>query len=907
MDARERFALTSFTDLLREGHDPAAAREFLTNEVGMAPELVSRAVELYDDLAKGVREMREPRVLYDGTRVPQPWYSGPSPKDVHWPALEQHFASKPTWNGTPLETLDRSSSKVVAYLEPPYAKEIRTRGLVVGYVQSGKTSNFTGVISKAADAGYRLFIVLSGIHNNLRRQTQLRLDEQLVDLNRELWVPLTRLERDFGSPIRATPLLAQPALRLLAVVKKNGKRLDNLIGWLQRAHDDGILQHCPVLVIDDEADQASPNSKKAAEKRASINGLIIKLLEFPRVAYVGYTATPFANFFIDPQFPEDLYPRHFIVDLPRSPDYFGSESLFGREPRTPEEPEPETIDMIRDVDRAELPSLVPPRKKGEPFTPAVTTSLRAAIRWFLLAATARRIREGEPRHTTMLIHTSERVAVHDLLWQPVVDEILGLDVALGRGDGGTIGELSDQWTAETGKVDGSTWGHEPITAEDVVGGVRQTIALLGNLTNRGADDCGVVVDNSFSPKRLIYDDDNPLPVVVIGGNTLSRGLTLEGLVSSFFVRSAGTYDTLLQMGRWFGYRRGYEDLPRMWVTATLKTQFRFLAGVEEQIREEIRRYEDQGLIPAEVPVRVQTNPALGLAITSTSKMRAARDLKMSYSGQRPQTILFKTDAAWLEHNLDATKALITRAIDDGSKVVDRDNRLILRDVPVDTVLRFLDQEGYQFHESNAELQRDTVTGYIKSQNALGELTEWNVAVISRLDSPFGTVELGAGRPVNLIGRSKLRDASTEDTANIGILTNQVDWVADLDIDGAAAMSLTALKDARTDSERAVVLLYPIAHDSPAKIAKGESGNDKVDLDVSVDVIGVAIAFPKAKVDPTPQKYKVVRLPNQLLADLGREEAEEAEDDEAAEQDDEFIKAVDGDDGEGSLDDVEEPG
>ena len=898
MDARERFALTSLTDLLREGHDPESAQRFLTDGVGMAPELVSRAVELYDDLAKGVREMREPRVLFDGTRVPQPWYTGPSPKDIHWPALEHHLGSKPAWNGTPLENLDRNSSKVVAYLEPPYSKDIQTRGLVVGYVQSGKTSNFTAVISKAADTGYRLFIVLSGIHNILRRQTQLRLDQQLVDLNRELWVPLTSIEQDFGSPIRATPLLAQPALRLLAVVKKNGTRLENLTGWLQRAHDDGILEHCPVLVIDDEADQASPNTRKAAEKRASINGLIIGLLSFPRVAYVGYTATPFANFFIDPQFPEDLYPRHFIVDLPRSPDYFGSDSLFGREPKTPDDPEPETIDMIRQVEESELPSLVPPRKKGAPFTPAVTKSLRAAIRWFLLAATARRLREGGPRHTTMLIHTSERVAVHDLLWQPVVDEILGLDAALNAGDPGVVANLSELWEGETARVDPGAWGHPLFNADEVVGRVRQTIALLGDLTNREAEDCAVVVDNSFSRKRLVYDDENPLPVIVIGGNTLSRGLTLEGLVSSFFVRSAGTYDALLQMGRWFGYRRGYEDLPRMWVTSNLKSRFRFLAGVEEQIREEIRRYEDEGLIPAQVPVRVQTHPGLAgvarFAITSPGKMRAVRELKMSYSGQRPQTILFNTDPVWLQRNIKATEALIAAARAGGSEIIDRDNRILIRDVPSDSVLKFLGKDAYQFHENNAELQRDTLVRYIEAQNTLDELTMWNVAIVSRLDAPFGKIDLGTGRTVNLIGRSKLRDESTDDTSNIGILTNQVDWVADLDIDNPSSLSLPQLKQARTDSERAVLLVYPIARNSPAKAAKGESRNEKVDLDTTVDVIGVAIAFPKAKVDPTPQKYMAVRLPNQLAADLELEDAEE---------DEEFIKAAEDDD-EGSLDDVE---
>jgi hypothetical protein len=887
MDPRERFALTSYTDLLREGYDPQSARQFLTSGVGMAADLVERAVELYSDLAQGVREMREPRVLFDGTRVPQPWYSGPSPKDLHWPALEHHLGSKAGWNGPPVESLDRSSSKVVAYLEPPYSKEIRTRGLVVGYVQSGKTSNFTAVVAKAADAGYRLFVVLSGIHNNLRRQTQLRMNEQLIDLNREIWVPLTTIDRDFGSPIRAAPLLAQPALRHLAVVKKNAKRLENLNVWLRGARDDGVLQNCPVLVIDDEADQASPNTRAAAQERATINKLIIETLEFPRVAYVGYTATPFANFFIDPQFPQDLYPRHFIVDLPRSPDYFGPESLFGREPRTPDEPEPDTLDIIRLVDANELPHLTPPRQKGVPFTPAVTESLRKAIRWFLLAATARRLRDGEPRHTTMLIHTSERVAAHELLWKPVVDEVRQLDGRVGDGDGEVITSLRAHWDGELARLDPKRWDHPRLSSEEVVNGLRQTIALLGNLSDQAAEDCGVIVDNARSVRRLIYDDDNPLPVIVIGGNTLSRGLTLEGLVSSFFVRRAGTYDTLLQMGRWFGYRRGYEDLPRMWVTKDLKTQFRFLAGVEEQIREEIRRYEDEGLIPAQVPVRVRTHPAL--AITAVGKMRHTRDVKMSYSGQRPQTILFHTDRRWLQRNLDATRAVLAGAAAAGLEVVHGKNNSVIRNVPVELIREFL--QRYEFHEGNSELQRNALTGYIDSQNGYDELKTWNIAVISRMDSPYGTIDLGLGVKTNLIARSQLRDNSGDGTANIGVLTNQVDWVADLDIPKASSFSLAELKKTRTESERAVLLIYPIAKNSPAK------SSDKIDLAAPLDIMGVAIAFPRAKVDPTPQDYKVVQLATQFAADLESEEAEEEE---------EFAAAAGSDDQEGSLDDVGGP-
>ena len=546
------------------------------------------------------------------------------------------------------------------------------------------------------------------------------------------------------------------------------------------------------------------------------------------------------------------------------------------------------LDIIRLVKEAELPYLVPPRKKGSPFTPAVTESLRDAIWWFLLAATARRLRDGEPRHTTMLIHTSERVAVHELLWEPVVNQIRLLDRQLASGHEEVITALLTCWNTEVTKLNPGRWGHPRLSAEEVIGGLRQTIALLGNLSDQSADDCGVIVDNARSVRRLIYDDDNPLPVIVIGGNTLSRGLTLEGLVSSFFVRRVGTYDTLLQMGRWFGYRRGYEDLPRMWVTQNLKTQFRFLAGVEEQIREEIRRYEDEGLIPAQVPVRVRTHPAL--AITAVSKMRHTKNLKMSYSGQRPQTILFHTDRSWLQHNLDATKAVLAKALEAGPQVAHGNNKSVLRDVSVKAILAFLGE--YVFHEGNTELRRDTLIGYINSQNGHDELKTWNIAVISRMDAPYGDVDLGIGRKTNLIARSQLREGSDDGTANIGILTNQVDWVADLDVPNASSLSLTDLKNKRTKSGRAVLLIYPISKESPAKSA------NKVDLSVPVHMIGVAIAFPRAKVDPTPQDYKVVRLSNQLVADLASEEEEE---------DAEFAAVADTDDQEGSLNDVGEPG
>lgn len=853
MDELERIALTSLTDLLRQGRDMDEAVATLSRM--MKTELVDRAVEHYNEVAKGVREYRDPPTLKDPDSVPQPWYLGPRTDDLFWPALEQHLGAKASWRGEPLESLDRASTKVVSYMAPPWARSIRTRGLVLGYVQSGKTSNFTAVMAKAADAGYRLVVVLSGVHNNLRRQTQLRLDEQVVDLNPLSWVPLTTEQADFGRPVRALPLLAQPGLRLLAVVKKNAKRLNNLVTWLDDAGKAGILERCPILVIDDEADQASLNTKKEEDERAAINALILRLLDLPKVAYVGYTATPFGNLFVDASVPEDLYPRDFIVDLPRPGNYFGPERLFGRQRFTPDELELTGHDMIRIVPDDEAASLRPPRKKADrdTFEPSVTNSLDDALRWFLLATAARTVRTGSQQHSTMLIHSSQYVATHALLWKPVCDVLLDIRTLLAADDAALVTELRAQWDDETTRVPADELDAQPVEFDDVLAALPATLDALGDLTT--PEGSGVVVDNSFSVRRLVYDEDDPRPVVVIGGNTLSRGLTLEGLVVSHFIRTATTYDTLLQMGRWFGFRPGYEDLPRMWMTADLELMFRFLAGVEHEIRLDIARYEVEGLTPLQMAVRVRTHPKI--AITSALKMRKAVNQKMSFSGQRPQTILFHhRDPEWLACNLDAGRRLIGAATEHGARVEQRGPNTLLEGVPVADVLAFLQPDGYKFHELNAELQSDPLRRYIEAQNEYDELETWNVVVMSRQSDKLGTVDLGLADPVNLIARAKLTSSPPE-YANINTLMSKVDRVADLDVPGAANLDDNTLLAHRTASGRALLLLYPIAKGSEPDSKRGS--DRRAPLGAADHMLGVAFAFPVAPFDPTPQKYKVLDL------------------------------------------------
>ena len=282
------------------------------------------------------------------------------------------------WREEDITDLDDASTKVIAHLPNPHGSgEFHCRGLVLGYVQSGKTTNFTAVIAKAADAGYRFFVVLSGVHDALRQQTQDRLNAQLWEPHPELWNRLTN-ETDFRPTDNVDALLANHSQRVSTVVKKNGARLRALKRWLRGARPE-LLAACPILIIDDEADQASVNTAKPERQPSTINRLIRDIVNgSPKAAYVGYTATPFANVLIDPQNYEDLYPRDFIVDLPRPEFYIGPEAIFGREPVDfdPDEIEDDGHDFIRTVPADELAAL---RPKGastrHEFEPEVTESL----------------------------------------------------------------------------------------------------------------------------------------------------------------------------------------------------------------------------------------------------------------------------------------------------------------------------------------------------------------------------------------------------------------------------------------------------------------------------------------------------------------------------------------------------
>lgn len=857
LSEREHAVLGQIESLIRQGRSETEAANTLRVILAGDDQLIDRVVEFRRQIAEQRRTIAGNNAIFDPEDEGAAWYGGPSPMDVFWPDLKASLLADPSWTDA-VPSLDEASTDIVGLLADPHSPSIRTRGLVLGFVQSGKTANFTASIAKAADAGFRLFIVLSGVHNSLRRQTQLRIDEQLVERHPARWVGLTDEHRDFGKPVRALPLLASPDLRLIAVVKKNVSRLTNLRDWLREAEKHRGLDSCPIMIIDDEADQASPNSARDPElDRTRINQRIAELLDLPRVAYVGYTATPFANVLVNPADTGDIYPRSFIYSLPKPKTYFGSRELFGQEVSEEEAtPEDAAHDMIRIVPDDEADRHASKRLLAD--GPEITECLGYAIAWFILATAARRVRSGVAKHSSMLVHTTMRVDPQLDYIDPIRAFVkhLGVDVATGNTDA-----LRALWETETLREPAARHGLEAVSFDELEPALASTV-----------DELKVLADNGRSTDRLIYDNE-PATVIAVGGNTLSRGLTLEGLVSSYFLRSSGTYDTLLQMGRWFGYRSGYGDLPRIWTTQDLADDFEFLADVEDSLRAEIARYRTMdGATPANLPVRIRLHPKM--QATARVKMHFAVQGDASFSAQRPQTTYFAhRDTAVVEQNLSAARGLLAVARDAGATESVQESRVVLRDVPVDLVRAFI--MNYRFHE-DSEVTSELLAKYLDGQVKTGSLRTWNIAVIGR-KPPGRELPLGLTGDSPLISRSKLRRSSSESRAVIGTLMSKPDRVADL-VPAATVKPRTTdaeLQQLRDDDGHGLVVLYPIDKDSEPK----KGAENRVALNAAGDLLGVALCFPTA--EPGTEPHNTIQVDLDELVAVDSADVEEYEDTEGS--------------------------
>lgn len=747
------------------------------------------------------------------------WYSG-APADGLWGELRDRMLRGGLAEA--IDSIDRSTEEIVASLAEPRVENDSRLGLVIGNVQSGKTANYSAVIAKALDSGYKFVLVLSGVHNNLRKQTQVRLDRDLgVFEDRQSWYRLTDADGDFGDAHigNASSIVANHG-RVLAVVKKNSHRLRRVLEFL-RSLDDGTKRDTPFLVIDDESDQATPDaSGKIGDEPTAINFLMRQIWsEVRNGTYVGYTATPFANVFMDPNVPEgslqELYPRDFIHVMPTPSNYFGAERIFGLHDIADEERDAEIPDVVRSISKAEVSELVPSGRNTEGFQPHVTKSLGEAIRWFIVACAVRRIRGQQKKHSTMLIHTTPRTDPH-FATRDVIEKFLEpLRKASLNGD---VNGFKETFEKEINKAaslyDGDglapTW---PRVSDEIPNVLR----YLHTVVDNGKEE---------DSERLSYANE-PQTVIVIGGSTLARGLTLEGLFVSYFTRTSNTYDTLLQMGRWFGYRAGYEDLQRIWVSPRLDEDYRFLATVEADLRTEIGRMTQAGMTPAEIGVRVRLHPGR-LQVTSSAKQKHALEAEVDFEGYRLQTTLFdfsSNDVALANARL--TEDFLRQIQPYKSQEVPT----LFEDVPLEELGPFF--ERFEIHQNYQKVFADAIKW---SSEKLPD-KRWNVVVPSE-GSGVDCLHVGD----KVVGSIRRAPIDTEFEAlrsakeiNIRALMSGRDVILDLRLQNRLPENRTLAqlnnesqyewrKDREGGDGRGLLILYPISRHS----SKSSAGRMSMD-------------------------------------------------------------------------------
>ncbi|MBY5807644.1 endonuclease [Rhizobium leguminosarum] len=687
-----------------------------------------------------------------------PWLESEKPMmdRFYWMRYRRLLVEK-RFSGQVLATLDSVTDRILGLMENPKKDGVwDRRGMVVGHVQSGKTANYTGLICKAADAGYKLIIVIAGIHNNLRNQTQLRIDEGFVgrdsarlgssrgdriigvgryDSSRHPWTFTTSV-RDFNSTGAGQgggnlDSLSVPAV---FVIKKNSSTLRILLEWLEgyNRRRGAKTISAPMLVIDDEADNASINIKHGKGAVSNINGQIRSLLKlFDRSCYIGYTATPFANIFIDPDSADemrgaDLFPRNFIVSLDPPSNYFGANRVFLEHPKQ----------IIRHIeDHEEVLPLKHPRDT------AITTlpdSLVRAIRAFIVARAIRLVRGQRSAHNSMLVNASRFTDVQQQLRNEIHDRLEAMKASIS-----VNGAQSEREALRDPEIRAfhEVWREEySLTSETEWSDVQAAL-------HESAAPVNVVEVNSRSAGNLAYADheNTGLNVIAVGGFSLSRGLTLEGLIVSYFLRNSMMYDTLMQMGRWFGYRPGYDDLCRVWMPEEAEGWYAHVAESIDELRDELRRMEAANATPEQFGLKVRSHPDT-LLVTAKNKMGSSERLVVSIglANSFVETAILLRDEDKLKLNLAAAKNLAGNLQKEGfplTAAATVTGGRLLAGAPVGPVLQFLGE--FQNHEGALLTDGDPIQRYI-TKRADDELKTWDIlfAAVERGDEDTEDHSLG---------------------------------------------------------------------------------------------------------------------------------------------------------------------
>lgn len=824
-----------------------------------AQQLATRLRELelakarYQQRSEQVETFRKPALRANGR---EKWYVGPGEHARTWTGMLELLRARRRREEVIAE-VDRASTGILSLTDRPNKGQFKTHGLVVGHVQSGKTQGMAALLAKAAATEYTFFIVLAGMTNVLRKQTQDRLQSDLIDLDPGHWYSWTSADADFVEHT-GTAFQFEGGRSQLAVIKKNAGVLRRFKNKLQNSPE-MLRRNTAFMIVDDECDQASVNASKYDEQMTAINRLIRELIEMlPRVAYVGFTATPFANVLISPVVHKgklpDLYPKDFIFPMSAPEEYFGAEKLFGRSALGVEgyDDETEGFDMIRIVPEKELAQLRPASaKERDSFEFTITDSLADAIGYFLLCVAARFARGQRDQHSSMLVHTTYFMTVHSRIEAAINAHLGVIRRELRNGSAALRKRLERIWESEHPRVASAGFGLKPLAFEEV------HAELVDVLT-----ETEVKVENSTSVSRLDYRADKPRRYIVVGGNVLARGLTVEGLMVSFFLRTSCQYDTLMQMGRWFGYRPGYEDLPRIWMEDGLRQAFRDLAAVEAEMRMAMQVYHEQDVTPLEFAVKIKQIP--GMAITAKNKMRHATTCEVSYGGTQQQTIRFRRDREWLESNWQAASVLVDAIIDKRRTADVRPGCHVFEGVEAGDIIRFLN--AYSVHSSQLHMDGARMAEYIGKMIAGGRslLSRWSVAVIGAQNGELSEAVLGRLGRITTNVRSRINETGGD--ADIKALMSR----GDLLVDDASleATSWASARKLRSDQGKPpLLLLYPINRTSrPSETG----GGTRFPLDAEHDVMGIGVLFPSFRGD---SDYVSVMLPETDPDDVDEQIAE----------------------------------
>ncbi|SRR6266542_4142570 len=804
-------------------------------------------------------------------------------RDYYWQTYKRYLRDQKHWPAESLLGLDNTTRAIVECLANPESKEAyASRGLVMGYVQSGKTSNFAGVEARGADAGYRMIIVLAGTWNILRNQTQRRFDKELlgkeflrnddayqlnppadwheflehgtdpVQLGHFPWQRLTRPDIDFSRLKQAIDSLEferlNKALPLydpvnlhalpvkLLVVKKHSGILAGLVKDLKLIRTK--LTDLPALIIDDESDQAGINTVdpkrmvSGSKQRSKTNLRIVELLKlFPRGQYVGYTATPYANALVDPEDPEDLFPKDFIVSLERPVGYMGVSDFF----------DPLTDYTDLDPNDYSLPEIAFIRRVEDPQG-ADDEYLKNALRSFVLAGAvklfrlkrdSRRYNAEQFKHHTMLIHTSHLTGEQVTLAGRVED--LWNRCAFNSPAG--LASLRNLWENDYAKVCAAAQPAELIPHEfkSLIPHLSETITRI----ERGTRFVLVVNYNSTDAPDF---SEAPVWKIIVGGNKLSRGYTIEGLTVSYYRRAATTADTLMQMGRWFGFRPGYKDLVRVFLGVRdgkkgdidLVALFKEVCRMEERFRDELTRYVRRPsavrITPKQIPPLISVSGVL--PPTARNKMFNAVLADKNFGGEWSMLTLTASEPVSLDANVNTLAAMMRNSrrlgkmslggqLDDGEKVKKAMSEMLLFEMANDALVAFL--KGYRWLESeykypnrpaDAELQIEFLE---KQQHGI---MSWLVI------APQRKVSFGAPLQIDSVGDFNVKNRQRVSGRGFKVFGEGphravAEFLVSLDQRGKLKlMSPNSETISLCNKHRGIVLLYPVREQENQKVSIG---------------------------------------------------------------------------------------